>query len=48
MEYKVDWIKASDANTQLNEYGKDGWKLVSVILQQDGVSAQYTFERPKH
>ena len=37
-----------DCVAQLNQAGKEGWKLVTVVPIPNLGTSDYTFERPKH
>jgi hypothetical protein len=38
-----------DCDAQLNQAGKEGWKLLTVVPEGPNVgTSDYTFERPKH
>ena len=42
-EYKVSLVKgATNAGTELNELGNDGWELVSTTLEVIVVNTWYT------
>ncbi len=42
-EYK--WIKLTDADTEMNRMGEDGWELVGIMPAQWGSAV--VFKRPK-